>query len=146
MFCTFTLVFCRSQWPRCLRRWSAAERFIGSWVRIPPGAWMFVSCTVFLSSGRGLCDGPIPRPDESYPMWCVCLSVIKWKIKNPLHLLWTSRQKREGLRNISTSRSMCAVTTVALFCSALISCFAGLLLRYFLMIVRRFQLPLLLLV
>jgi hypothetical protein len=22
-------------------------------------------------SGRGLCDGPIPRPEESYRVWCV---------------------------------------------------------------------------
>jgi hypothetical protein len=22
-------------------------------------------------SGRDLCDGPIPRPEESYRMWCV---------------------------------------------------------------------------
>jgi hypothetical protein len=22
-------------------------------------------------SGRGLCDGPIPRPEESYGLWCV---------------------------------------------------------------------------
>jgi hypothetical protein len=22
-------------------------------------------------SGRGLCDGPIPRPEESYRLWCV---------------------------------------------------------------------------
>jgi hypothetical protein len=21
--------------------------------------------------GRGLCDGPIPRPEESYRLWCV---------------------------------------------------------------------------
>jgi hypothetical protein len=32
---------------------------------------MFVSCTVFVLSGRGLCDGPIPRPEESYRVWCV---------------------------------------------------------------------------
>jgi hypothetical protein len=32
---------------------------------------MFVSCTVFMLSGRGFCDGPIPRPEESYRMWCV---------------------------------------------------------------------------
>jgi hypothetical protein len=32
---------------------------------------MFVSCTVFLLSGRGLCDGPILRPEESYRLWCV---------------------------------------------------------------------------
>jgi hypothetical protein len=31
---------------------------------------MFVSCTVFVLSGRGLWDGPIPRPKESYGMWC----------------------------------------------------------------------------
>jgi hypothetical protein len=61
----------RSQWPRGLRRRSAAERLLGSWVRIAPGAWMFVSCTVFVLSGRGLCGGPIPRPEESYRLWCV---------------------------------------------------------------------------
>jgi hypothetical protein len=38
---------------------------------------MFVSCTVLVLSGRGLCDGPIPRPEESYRLWCVCLSAIK---------------------------------------------------------------------
>jgi hypothetical protein len=32
---------------------------------------MFVSCTVFVLSGRGLCDGPIPRPGTSYRLWCV---------------------------------------------------------------------------
>jgi hypothetical protein len=32
---------------------------------------MFVSCKVFVLSGRSLCDGPIPRPEESYRLWCV---------------------------------------------------------------------------
>jgi hypothetical protein len=32
---------------------------------------MFVSCTVFVLLGRGLCDGPIPRPEESYRLWYV---------------------------------------------------------------------------
>jgi hypothetical protein len=36
----------RSQWPRGLRRRSAAERLLGLWVRIPPGAWIFLSCSV----------------------------------------------------------------------------------------------------
>jgi hypothetical protein len=40
-------------------------------VRIPLGAWMSVSCTVFVLSGRGLCDGPIPRPEETYSVGCV---------------------------------------------------------------------------
>jgi hypothetical protein len=62
----------RSQWSRRLRHRSSAKRLLGSWVRTPPGgAWMFVSCTVFVLSGRGLCDGPIPRPEESYRLVCV---------------------------------------------------------------------------
>jgi hypothetical protein len=61
----------QSQWPRGLRRGSVAVRLLGLRVRIPPGAWMFVSCTVFVLSGRGLYDGPIPRPEESYRLWCV---------------------------------------------------------------------------
>jgi hypothetical protein len=32
---------------------------------------MFVSCTVFVLLGRGLCDGPIPCPEESDRLWCV---------------------------------------------------------------------------
>jgi hypothetical protein len=32
---------------------------------------MFVSCECCVLSGRGLCDWPIPRPEESYRLWCV---------------------------------------------------------------------------
>ena len=53
---------------------SAAARLLGLWVRILPGAWMFVSCECCVLLGRGLCDGPITRPEESYREWC--LSVI----------------------------------------------------------------------
>jgi hypothetical protein len=60
-----------SQWPRGLRRGSTAARLLGLWVRIPPGAWMSVSCECCVLSGRGLCDGPITRPEESYRVWCV---------------------------------------------------------------------------
>jgi hypothetical protein len=31
----------------------------------------YLSCIVFVLSGRSLCDGPIPRPEESYRLWCV---------------------------------------------------------------------------
>jgi hypothetical protein len=66
-------------------RSNAAERLLGSWVRIPPGVWMFVSCTVFVLSGRGLCNGPIPRPEESYRMWCVFVcDQVKSKRKKTL--------------------------------------------------------------
>jgi hypothetical protein len=34
--------------------------------KIPPGAWMSVSCEGCVLSGRGLCDELVPRPEESY--------------------------------------------------------------------------------
>jgi len=61
----------RSQWPRGLSRRSSAARRLRLWVRIPPGAWMFVCCECCVMSGRGLCDGLITRPEESYRLWRV---------------------------------------------------------------------------
>ena len=61
----------RSQWPRGLRRGSAAARLLRSWVPIPLGSWMFVCCECCVLSGRGLCDELITRPEESYRLWCV---------------------------------------------------------------------------
>ena len=61
----------RSQWPRGLRRGSATPRLLGLWVRIPPGIWIAVCCECCVLSGRGLCDGPITRPEKSYRVWCV---------------------------------------------------------------------------
>jgi hypothetical protein len=49
----------QSPWPRVLRRRSAAAWLLGSWVRIPLGAWMFVCCVV-------LCRyRPLRRADHS---------------------------------------------------------------------------------
>jgi hypothetical protein len=39
--------------------------------KIPPGAWMSVCCDCCVLSGRGLCDGLVPRPEESHRVWCV---------------------------------------------------------------------------
>ena len=66
-----TYLISRSQQPRGLRRTSAAARLLRLWVRIPPGAWMFVCCERCVLSDRGLCDELITRPEESYRMWCV---------------------------------------------------------------------------
>jgi hypothetical protein len=66
-----TGISCRSQWPRSLRRRSAAAPLQRSWVLIPPVAWMFVCCECCVLSGRGLCDELITRPEESYRLWCV---------------------------------------------------------------------------
>ena len=70
---TITVLYCRSQWPRCLRRSSAAARLLGLWVRIPPGAWISVCCKCCVLSGRGLCEELFTHPEESYRMWCVVM-------------------------------------------------------------------------
>ena len=48
-----------------------ATHLLRSWVRIPPGARIFVFCDCRVLSGRGLCDELITRPEESYRLWCV---------------------------------------------------------------------------
>jgi hypothetical protein len=35
------------------------------------GAWMSFCCDCCVLSGRGLCDKPFTRPEESYRLWCV---------------------------------------------------------------------------
>jgi hypothetical protein len=57
---------CQSQWSHGVRCGPSAERLLGSWVRIPAGVWMFVSCECCGLSSRGLCDELITRPEESY--------------------------------------------------------------------------------
>ena len=69
-----TVAKCRPQWPRGLRRRSAAARLLRSWVRIPARARMFVCCECCVLSGRGLCDELITRPEESYRLWCVVIA------------------------------------------------------------------------
>jgi hypothetical protein len=54
-----------SSTPKGLSQGCAFDRLLGSQVRIPPAAWMSVSCECCVLSGRGLCDRPIPRPEES---------------------------------------------------------------------------------
>ena len=61
----------KSQWPRGLRRVSAAARLPRLRVRIPPWAWMSDCCECCVLSRRGFCDGLITRPEESYRLWRV---------------------------------------------------------------------------
>ena len=65
-----------SQWPHGLRRGSMFARLLELWVRIPPGSWISVCCECCVLSGRGLCVGLITRTEESYRLWCVCLSMM----------------------------------------------------------------------
>jgi hypothetical protein len=82
--CIIKLVssFRRSQWPCGLRHRSAAAWLRGSRVQLPLRAWMFVSflCLYVVLScvGRGLCDGLITCPEESYcASDCVWLGNVK---------------------------------------------------------------------
>ena len=87
---------CRSQWPRGLRHRSLAARLLRSWVRIPPGAWIFVCCECCVLSGRGLCDELITRPEESYRLWCVivCDLETSW-MRRPWPTLGHSATKKK---------------------------------------------------
>jgi len=68
---------------RSLRLRSVAARFLGLWVRIPPGAWTFVSLECCELSGIVLVVGLITRPEESYRVWCVLWvwsrSPVRWR-------------------------------------------------------------------
>jgi hypothetical protein len=48
-----------------------AAHLLISWVRIYPGAGIFVCCECRVLSGRGLCDELITRTGESYRLCCV---------------------------------------------------------------------------
>ena len=50
---------------RGLRRRAAAARFAGSAVPNPTGDRISLSCECCVLSGRGLCDSPITRAEES---------------------------------------------------------------------------------
>ena len=83
---------CRSQWPRGLRRGSAAARFLGLWVQIPPGTLISVCCECCVLSGRGLCIGLITRPEWVLPS-VACLnecdhdsSIMSWPWSHWGHL------------------------------------------------------------
>jgi hypothetical protein len=70
----------RTQWRRGLRRGSAAALFLGLLFRIPPGAWMFVSCACCVLLCRGPWVGLNTRTKETYRVWCVWL--WPWSLDN----------------------------------------------------------------
>jgi hypothetical protein len=71
----------------CLRRRFVADRLLRLRVRIPPSAWMFVSCQCCVLSGRDLCDGLITRPEESYRLWCVTVCDLVTSVLRRLRLI-----------------------------------------------------------
>jgi hypothetical protein len=79
--CIKIVLISRSRWPRGLRRRSAAAWLLRAQVRIPLRAWMFcLLCLYVVLScvSRGLCNGLITRPEESYRVSnCVRLRNLK---------------------------------------------------------------------
>jgi len=93
---------CRSHWTRGLRRRSTGARLLGLWVRIPPRAWMFVCCECCVLSGRGLCDGLITRPEESYRLWCVVMCDLETsRMRRPWPALSRSAKGEGGGENVN---------------------------------------------
>ena len=85
--------------PLCSRAlYVVAARLLRSWVRIPPGAWIFVCCGCRVLSGRGLCDELITRPEESYRLCCVIVCDLE-----------TSRMGAPYIYDISHLRVKCYV-------------------------------------
>jgi hypothetical protein len=70
-----------------LRRGSAADLLAGIADSNPAGGMDFCLLLVLcVLSGRCLCDEPIPRPEESYRLWCVIvrdLETLKKKSRDP---------------------------------------------------------------
>jgi hypothetical protein len=87
-----------SQWPRGLKRRSADARLLRLWIRIPPGAWMSVSCECCVLSGRRLCDELISRPEKSYRLWyvnvCDLKNLVNEAVVVPLRAVAPKRNKQ----------------------------------------------------
>ena len=60
---------------------------LGLQVRIPPGACMSDSCNDFVLSRRGLCDGLITCPEESYRVYCFLNVIVVGMRSTTLFLL-----------------------------------------------------------
>ena len=99
----------RSQWPRDLRRWSAAARLLRSWVQIPPGAWIFVCCECCVLPGRGLCDELITRTEESYRLWCVVVCYRNLKNEDAMTRVGShlhQKKKKENTKDTYVWRNL----------------------------------------
>jgi len=66
---------------------------------------MSVFCECCVLSGRGLCDGLITRPEESYRLWCVVMCDLETsQIWRPWPTRGMLRQKKRGCADKSLAR------------------------------------------
>ena len=113
----------QSPWPRSLRCRSAAARLLRWWVRVPPGALMFVCCECCTLSGRGLCDELITRQEECGASFCVIYKPREWWGLDPLgavappppKAIFTTTLLSDNCRLIQSSES--SSTGYRSFCS-----------------------------
>ena len=75
-----------------------------SWVRIPPGAWIFVCCECRVLSGRGLCDELITRPEECYRLCCVVVCDLETSRMGATYIYDISSLKVNNLTLILLTR------------------------------------------
>jgi hypothetical protein len=82
---------------------------------------MFVS-SVFVLSDRGLCDGPIPRPEESYRLWCVleCDQTQSQKPSTPAVNKWVE----EG-RTTKVFKCLLIVESSRYYCIIVLQCLSS---------------------
>ena len=102
---------------------SVAARLLRSWVRIPPGAWIFVCCECRVLSGRGLCDELITRPEESYRRCCVVVCDVETSRMGAPYIYDISRLRV----NVSGPYAVLVVITTIL---TVIAALCSLLLQY----------------
>jgi hypothetical protein len=112
----------RLPWPRGLRHMCVATCLLGLWVPILSSTWMLVACECCLLSGRGLCDGLITCPEESYRLWCIIVCDLETsRRRRPWPLLGHStmggggKSEREREREKFTSCGYDAVMLARFF-------------------------------
>ena len=103
----------QSQWLYSLRHGSATTCLLGVQVQIPPGVRVFISYKRCLLSGRDLCDGLIPCPEEYYQVCvcvCVCVSISAIRCNNnPNHLQWVAlrgQTEKERKKRSTTNENL----------------------------------------
>jgi hypothetical protein len=93
-----------SKWLRSLKHGFAAARWLKLWVRMPPDhGYLFL--VTFVLSGRGLCDGQMTCPKESYRVWCVW--VWSWSLGNGEALARWGLLRHNKQKNTKRSIRIC---------------------------------------
>jgi hypothetical protein len=93
---------------------SVCSRLLGLRVRILLGTWMFVSCDCSVLSCRGVCDGPISRPEESKQVRSCARARVSLIVSFALIILNTCKdyvQKGQNKKKVRTKGQPCNYPT-----------------------------------